>query len=121
MAFEEALDIGSLPKTLQDDFKKIEKLEGRYLVTNIIQELDWTGLYWSWDSAKTKSDPLCLHPGIKLLDHDEILRQLDLYRLELVVTKEDKGTTLYKEGFRWTSYTDSSCGQSKVDHLVIDC
>ena len=47
MVFEEALDIGSLPKTLQDDLKKIEKLEGRYLVTNIIQELDWTGLYWS--------------------------------------------------------------------------
>ena len=39
MVLEEALDLSSLPKALRKDLELVQKLEGRYRVTKMTQEV----------------------------------------------------------------------------------
>ena len=136
VVFDEKLDRRSLPKTLKDDldqvhllkllqeyvachfawifafvefwnldFGQIDELEGRYLLSSIVQEMTY---------SKDQGAP-CPH---KKFDRETKKKQVDRMKPIVVINKVDKGSVMYRQGVRWTSYIDSNGWKKAVSHLV---
>ena len=87
------------------DFGQVDELEGRYLVSSVVQAIT---------HSKEHGAP-CSH---KKYDNERKKEQLDRLKPILVVTKVEVGSAMYRQGFRWTSYIDSNGWQKAVSHLV---
>ena len=87
------------------DFGQIDELEGRYLLSSIVQEMTY---------SKDQGAP-CPH---KKFDRETKKKQVDRMKPIVVINKVDKGSVMYRRGIRWTSYIDSNGWKKAVSHLV---
>ena len=87
------------------DFGQVDKLEGRYLVSSVVQEITY---------SKEHGAP-CSH---KKYDNERKKEQLDRLKPILVITKVDVGSAMYRQGYRWTQYINSNGWQKSPIHMV---
>ena len=87
------------------DFGQVDKLEGRYLVSSVVQEITY---------SKEHGAP-CPH---KKYDNERKKEQLDRLKPILVITEVEVGSDMYRQGYRWTQYINSNSWQKAPIHMV---
>ena len=113
MVFEKALDFSSLPNTLRNDLELVSKLEGRYRVTKIIQEVELGNTGYQQDEP-------CYHWKRlkKSMDPDVMQTLVDRAKPVVVVARVDDKSKMYREGIRWTIQNEAFGNKEAVTHMV---
>ena len=113
MVFEKALDFSSLPNTLRNDLELVSKLEGRYRVTKIIQEVELGNMGY-------RQDEPCYHWKRlkKSMDPDVMQTLVDRAKPVVVVARVDDKSKMYREGIRWTIQNEAFGNKEAVTHMV---
>ena len=87
-------------------FGQVDWLQGRYLLSSAVQEMPHSKNHGA----------ACPHNWV---DHEKMRKQVDQTKPILVISKIDAGSTMFKQGFRWTQYFDFDGRQKALTHMVL--
>ena len=105
MVLDEGLDVSSLPDTLKEDFKQLNRLEGQYRVTSsLVEAVDLIA----------RKGPTCGFCNVKE-ETEKMKTFVEEYKPTTTIRKVKVGSALYEEGIRWIQYS----GRTALNVMVI--